>query len=114
MHGTWTRHGITGMLSLPAIILSLAFGGIVDAHTAYRFPVAANGTTVATPIPTATGTSASVKASTGGSARWGFVLAIFAAIAIFVIGGLFVAIRARGEYLGEQRRKSPMPQEDET
>jgi len=30
------------------------------------------------------------------------------------VGGLFVAVQSRGEYLDEQRRKAAMPQEDET
>jgi len=111
MHGT--RHRIAGTLSLAVIILSLTFGAIADAHTAYHSPVAANGPTVATLSPTATGASASVNAGAGGSARWGFVLAIVAAIAIFGIGGFFVVIRARREYLDEQRRKATMLREDE-
>ncbi len=102
------------MLSLVAIMLSLTFGTLADARTAYRSPVAASGATIATPSPTATSGAVSVKAGTGGSARWGFVLAIVAAIAIFIVGGLFVAIRARGEYLDEQRRKAAMLREDET
>lgn len=114
LNGTRTQHGIAGALSLAAIMLSLTFGVIAEMHTADCSPVAASGPTGATPSPTATSASASVKAGTGGSARWGFVLAIVAAIAIFVVGGFFVAIRARGEYLDEQRRKAAMPQEDET
>ena len=105
---------IAGALSLAAIMLALTFGVLADARTAYRSPVAASGPTGATSVPTATSASASVKGGTGGSARWGFVLAIVAAIAIFVIGGLFVATRAHGEYLDEQRRKAAMLRDDET
>ena len=114
MNGTRTQHGIAGMLSLAVIVLSLTFGALAGAHTAYRSPVVASGPTGAAPSPTAMSVPASVKAGTGGSTRWGFVLAIFAALAIFVIGGLFVGIRARGEYLDEQRRKAAMPRDDET
>ncbi len=113
MNGARTRHPIAGTLSLAVIMLSLTFGALADAHTAYRSPVAANGPTVATPSPAATGSAASVKAGTGGSARWGFVLAIVAALAIFVVGGFFVAIRARGEYRDEQRRKAAMLRDDD-
>jgi uncharacterized membrane protein len=112
MQGTHTRHGTAAMLlPLAVIILSLTFTTI-DMGAAYRPAVAANGATIAVPSPTATGASASVKASRGGSARWGFVLAIVAAIAIFLVGGLFVVLRSRGEYLDEQARKANMPQDD--
>jgi len=114
MNGTWTQHRIVRTLLLAVIMLSLTFGALADARTADRSPVAASGPTVGAPSPTVTGGAASVKAVTGGSARWGFVLAIVAAIAIFVVGGLFVVIRARGEYLDEQRRKAAMLREDET
>jgi len=114
MNGTRTQHVIARTLLLTVIMLSLTFGALANAHTAYRSPVAASGPTVGVPSPTVTGGAASVKAGMGGSARWGFVLAIVAAIAIFVVGGLFVVIRARGEYLDEQRRKAAMLREDET
>gem|GEM_PF-4247196 len=109
MHGT--RRGIAGMLSFAVIILALTVGAGVDTHAAYRSAVAANDTTIATPSPTATNTPASVKTSTGGSAPWGFLLAIFAAIAIFIVGGIIVAMRARGEYLAEQARKAAIPRD---
>ncbi|MDQ2786910.1 MAG: hypothetical protein M3Y58_18115 [Chloroflexota bacterium] len=112
-HGTRTRHHFAAALSL-AVILSLTFGVVVGAQTVYRSSVAANGPSVATPSASATASAASVKAGTGGSARWGFVLAIGAAIAIFIVGGLFVAMRARGDYLDEQRRNAAMPREDES
>lgn len=114
MNSTRTQHGIARTLLLAVIMLSLTFGALADARTADRSPVAASGTTDVAPNPTVTGSAVSVKAGTGGSARWGFVLAIVAAIAIFVVGGLFVVIRARGEYLDEQRRKVAMLREDET
>ena len=93
MHGTWIRNGI-------AVMLSLIFGITVDAHTAYG---SAGAATVA---------ATSVKGGTGGSAPWGFLLAIFAAIAIFIVAGIFIVLRSRREYLDEQARKAAMPQDD--
>ncbi len=97
-----TGHGIAGMLSLAVITLSLILSANVDAQTAYHSAMAANSTVVA----------ASVKAGTGGSAPWGLLLAIVGALAIFVVGGIFVAMRARREYLDEQRRNAAMPKDD--
>ncbi|MHB8645391.1 MAG: hypothetical protein ACYDAR_06340 [Thermomicrobiales bacterium] len=58
-------------------------------------------------------TATSVTTSTGGGAPWGFLLAIFAAIAILVVGALFVVFRARGEYRDEQARKARLPPDDD-
>jgi Na+/melibiose symporter-like transporter len=100
MNRTGIRHGIAGALPLAVVILSLTFGITVDAHTAYGSAVAA------------TGAPASVKGGAGGSAPWGFLLAIFAAITIFIIAGVFIVLRSRREYLDEQARKAAMPRDD--
>lgn len=96
------RCTIRGMLSFAVIILSLAIGIVV----------AASGEVV-TPSPTATSTASSIKSNTGGSAPWGFVVAIVAAIAIFIAGGLLIVLRSRREYLDEQARKAALSQEDD-
>jgi uncharacterized membrane protein (DUF485 family) len=99
MNKTGIRHSVAGALPLAVSILSLTFGITVDAHTASGSVVGA----------------AAVKGGTGGSAPWGFLLAIFAAVAIFIVAGIFIALRSRREYLDEQARKAAMPREsDET
>jgi H+/gluconate symporter-like permease len=96
------RCNVRGTLSLAVIVLSLIFGVIV----------AASGEVV-TPGPTATGTASSIKAHTGGSAPWGFVVAIVAAIVIFIVGGLLIVLRSRREYLDEQARKAALSRDDD-
>ncbi|HEY8292229.1 MAG TPA: hypothetical protein VIG44_07070 [Thermomicrobiales bacterium] len=83
------------------IILALILGAVVDAHTTGRSFVAVTG-------------AASVKGGAGSSAPWGFIVGVGAAIAIFIVGGLFIALRARRDYLDEQARKAAKPRDDET
>ena len=64
-----------------------------------------------TPARAATGIASSITTNTGSSAPWGLVLAIVAAIAIFIIGGIFIVLRSRREYLDEQARKTAMPRD---
>ena len=62
-----------------------------------------------------TGTASSVTTNTGSSAPWGFLLAIGAAIAIFIVAGVFIVLRSRREYLDEQARNAARSREsDET
>jgi hypothetical protein len=88
------------MLMFTPVILSLIFGAIVDAHTTNRSYIAVTG-------------AASVKGGTSGSAPWGFIVGIGAAIAIFVVGGLFIVLRARREYLDEQARQAAKAPDDD-
>lgn len=94
MHSTRLRHAI-------AVMLSLVFAATVDTPAIF-----------AATNPTATNAAASVKGGTGSSAPWGLLLAIFAAVAIFVIGGLVIALQSRREYLNEQARKAAKPRDD--
>ena len=48
--------------------------------------------------------STSVTTSTSGGAPWGLWLAIFSATTIFIVGGLFVVLRARRDYHAETAR----------
>ncbi|MCA1669417.1 MAG: hypothetical protein LC793_18885 [Thermomicrobia bacterium] len=112
MHGRRLQHGIAATILRAVIVLLLTSGEIVMANAVDRSATIARGVIAAAPSPTATSVSASVKTSTGGGARWGFLLAIFAAFAIFVVGGLFVILRSRSEYLDEQRRKATMANDE--
>jgi len=112
MHEARTRYDFGRMLSVAVISLSLIVGVIVEMHVAPYPSVAASGDIV-TPSPAATGTAPSIKTNTGSSAPWGVILGIGAAIAIFIIGGLFIGLRARRDYLDEQARKAAMPRDDD-
>ncbi|MGI8857769.1 MAG: hypothetical protein ACR2JW_18695 [Thermomicrobiales bacterium] len=48
----------------------------------------------------------SVTSRSGGGARWGFLIAIAVGVAAFVIGGLFIALRSRREYLAMEAQKA--------
>jgi uncharacterized membrane protein (DUF485 family) len=60
-----------------------------------------------------TGTASSITTTSGSSAPWGLLLAICAAVAIFVVAGIFIVLRSRREYLDEQARKAAMPRESD-
>ena len=102
MHDARRRRAARGTAALAVIILALGSGALV----------AASGGAV-TASPTATGATSSIKANTGGSAPWVFVLAIVAAIAIFILGGLFIVLRSRSDYLAEQARKAAKVGDDD-
>lgn len=107
MHEARTQRTVRGMLSLAIVILSLTFGVTVDASGGI-------GTPSATPTSTASTSTASLnKRYTGGGAPWAFVLAIVAAIAIFVIGGLLIVLRSRREYLDDQARNAARLRDDD-
>lgn len=78
------------LLSLCAMIVSVVFATLVGA---------ASGAT-------------SVTSSNGG-AHWGFLIAIGVGVAAFVIGGLFIALRSRREYLDMEARKASRPPDEE-
>lgn len=75
------------LLCLCAMALSVAVAALVDA---------AGGAT-------------SVTSSSGGDARWGFLVAIAVAVAAFAVGGACIVVRSRREYLATEARKTERP-----
>ncbi len=54
-----------------------------------------------------------VHGSTGSSAGWGFIVAIVVALIAFIVGGLFIVMRSRREYLAMERRKALRPPDED-
>ncbi len=61
----------------------------------------------------ASGTGAATSSGKGGGTPWALLVAVLAAVAAFIVGGFFIAVRSRREYLDMEARKAARPSDED-